>query len=444
MIESAAVATIHAMLRLRFLLFTLFTLATGCSHPDAKNVVITQPPAPETITVDLSADLGILEAHTAPLLRPNSVNPSDALLAPLKPLLTDSIPTLITLGETVKFDNRFPGDKQDWTKWDAGVEKLVRQNLAAKKPVEYEIWNEPDRSSSFKGNQGEFFAVWFHTARLIWSIDPQAQLVGPSRSSWDAGWIQEFLKIGKEYDVPTRIVCWHENSVKPDLPGHVTNACEMFWQDGVDRRHIRILPSNDLDRRYRPSDPVLLLAQLQQAWRDTKSRGIDERFAIKLHHLVAANKEPRSLYHAYVAYADLVANGGRVVKLSSAKNTDGLATWDASSRTARILLGRNASRSATTQPTPPGQPHPDQLGPLTLTLKNVSGATGHVAVTVIANSGDQPFTPAPPRESEIPVIDGQVRLPLIEMTTGQAYAIQLKISGTAPATTQSTQPTTRP
>jgi hypothetical protein len=433
------------MPRSRILFILLLTLvATGCSHPDAKNAVITQPPAPENITVDLSADLGLLEAHTTPLLRPNSANPSDALLAALKPLLTDPIPTLITLGDTVKFDNRFPGDKKDWARWDAGVEKLVRQNLAAKKLVEYEIWNEPDLSSSFKGNQAEFFAVWFHTVRLIWSIDPQAQLVGPSRSSFDAGWIQEFLKIGKEYDVPTTIVCWHESSVKPDLLGHVNSAGEMFWQDGVDRHHIRILPSNALDRTYCPSDPVLLLAQLQQAWRDSKFRHIDERFAIKLHHLVANNKEPRSLYHAYVAYADLIAHGGRAVKLSSAKNTDGLATWDATSRTARILLGRNASRSATTQPTPPGQPRPDQLGPLTLVLKDVSGSTAHVAVTVIANSGEQPFTPAPPRESEIPVIDSQVRLPLIEMTSGQAYVIQVKIAGPAPATTRSTtQPTTQ-
>lgn len=448
MAGSLALVTILPMLqppRTIWILLTCLAWLAGCSHPDAKTTVITQPPAPENVTVELATDLGVLEAHTAPLLRPNSANLSDALLAPLRSIITDPIPTLVTLGDTVKFDGRFPGDKKEWTKWDSGVEKLVRQNLtAANKPVEYEIWNEPDRSSSFKGNQAEFFAVWVHTVHLMRSIDPQVHLVGPSRSSFDAGWIQEFLKIGKEYDAPVETVCWHENSVKPDVPGHVNSAGEMFWQDGTDRRHIRILPSNALDRKYCPSDPVLLLAGLQQAWRESKFRGLDERFAIKLHHLVANNKEPRSLYHAYAAYADLIARGGHAVKLSSAKNTDGLATWDAISRTARVLLGRNFARSATTQPTPPGQPRPDQLGPLTLVLKNVSGATAHVAVTVIANSGEQPFTPAPPRETEIPVVDAQVRLPLIEMTSGQAYAIQVKISGAAPATTRSTtQPATR-
>src|SRR6185295_639809 len=104
--------------------------------------------------------------HTAPLLRPASADLPEALLAPLRPILTDPIPTLVTLGDSVKFTGRFPGDNKDWSKWDSGVEKLVRQNLAAaaaNKPVEYELWNEPDRGSSFKGNQAEFLAAWVHT-----------------------------------------------------------------------------------------------------------------------------------------------------------------------------------------------------------------------------------------------------------------------------------------
>src|SRR4051812_29798475 len=104
MVEPAAVATIRAMLRLpptSIILLTI-TLLAGCSHPVGKTTVITQPPAPETVTVDLTADLGVLEAHTAPLLRPNSANLPETLLAPLRPILTDPMPTLLTLGETVK------------------------------------------------------------------------------------------------------------------------------------------------------------------------------------------------------------------------------------------------------------------------------------------------------------------------------------------------------
>src|SRR3954453_4286655 len=115
MVEPAAVATIRAMhRRLTTLVFLLSAaLLAGCSHPEGKATVIAPPPASETVTVDLTADLGILEPHTAPLLRPTSANLPEALLAPLRPILTDPMPTLITLGETVKFDGRFPGDKKD-------------------------------------------------------------------------------------------------------------------------------------------------------------------------------------------------------------------------------------------------------------------------------------------------------------------------------------------
>jgi hypothetical protein len=428
------------MLRLRFLFIILPALAAGCSHPDGKATVITQPPAPETVTIDLATDLGPLEGHTVSLLRPSSANPPDALLAPLRPLSIDRIPTLVTLGESVKFDGRFPGDKKDWTKWDQGVEKLVRQNKAAAKPVEYEIWNEPDRAANFKGSQADFFSIWVHTARLIRSIDPEAPLVGPSISKHDHPWTQEFLKIGKEFDVPTTIVCWHENTPKPDLPGHINGVGEAFWQDGTDRASIRILPSNGMDRQYNPADPILFLAPLQQAYRETRFRGIDERLGIKLHHLFARDGAPRSLYYAYSSYAALITRGGRAAKVSSSKTVDGLATWDAPARTARLLLARNHVRAATTQPTP-GQAPANQLGPLTLLLKNLSGATAHITYSTITNSGEQAFTPSAAVESDLPIVHRELRLPLTEMASGQVYVMELKVTGT-PATTQaSTQST---
>jgi len=52
-------AAVYLSMMVAILLLTL-----GCSHPDGKANVITQPPAPETVTVDLATDLGRLEAHT--------------------------------------------------------------------------------------------------------------------------------------------------------------------------------------------------------------------------------------------------------------------------------------------------------------------------------------------------------------------------------------------
>jgi hypothetical protein len=422
----------------RFALLGIVVL-TGCAHPDGKNAAIApRPPSPESVTIELGIDLGRLDAHTAPLLRPSSASLPDALLAPLRPLLTDPIPTLVTLGDVVKYDGRFPGEHREWSKWDQGMEKLVRQNQVAGKLVEYEMWNEPDRASSWKGNQAEFFLLWVHTARLMRSIDPGIALVGPSIAKHDSGWIQEFCKIGKELDCPPTIVCWHENSVRPDLPGHVTGTAEGFWQDGTDRQRLRVLPSAALDRGYAPADPILLLAAMQQAYRDTKMRGIDERFGIKLHHLITKEQQPRSLYHAYTAYADLVQAGGRVVKLSSSKTVDGLATWQAPARTVRVVLGRNVARSAATQPTT--RESPAKPGPLTLVLKNVRGAAARVSLSTIADSGDKASTLGAAQESELPVSHGEIRLPLPDFDSGQVCQIEFRITGNAATTQATTKP----
>src|SRR4051794_37067296 len=171
----------------RFVLTLTTALLIGCSTGGAP--VKPQPttrPTDETFVVDLAADAGPFTPRARGLLRLKpSVQPTRDLLAPLGPLAQGEDggepPVLITLGESVKFDGAFPGDKANWTKWDQGVEKLVGQQLTAAKPTIYELWKEPDKSG-FNKDRTNFLGAWVHTARLIRQIDPKAVLMGPSIS----------------------------------------------------------------------------------------------------------------------------------------------------------------------------------------------------------------------------------------------------------------------
>jgi hypothetical protein len=426
------------------LLLTCLLVFTGCAQPDRKPA--SRPPSPENVTIDLATDLGALEAHTAPLARPSAANPPRPMLDALQPLTRSPIPTLVTLGDSVKYDGKFPGQTGDWGKWDQGVEKLVRKQLATGKPVEFEMWNEPDRPASFKGKQADFFSVWVHTARLIRSIDPHAQLVGPTISKNDYGWMQEFLKVAKEFGVLPDIVCWHENTSRPDLKGHINSNAEAFWQDGTNRFYMRVHPSASIDRHYSPADPVLFLAALQEAWRLSSFRGIDERLGIKLHHLVTNDHKPRSLFYAYDAYAHLLEQGGHAVKLTSSNTVDGIATWTTSSRTGPLLLGRRLPHKATTQPAKPDSPA-QEPGLLTVVLKNVPGRQAQISYSIIPDSGpaELEHRPEPTRALMLPVSNtAEVHLPIPELTDGQACTVQFKITG-APATTRATTaPATAP
>jgi hypothetical protein len=409
----------------------------GCSAPARESAttqattVPTSRPVVENIVVDLAVDQGELKPHTAAVFRPGTApNPPGELLKALRPLLAERPPLLVTLGDVVSFDGRFPGDKGNWDKWDTGVAELVRKHKADGTPVYWEVWNEPDAKETFKGTQAAYFSIWVHTARLIRSIDEQAVLVGPGPSKYT--WVQEFLKVGKEYDVLPDIVWWHEESFRSDVAGHITSASEGFWQDGTARDHIIVSQKQSDAHKYRPGDPVILLAHLQQAHRDNAFRQVKEEFAFKLSHLVTKDRKPRALYWSYATYAGMV--GQKQVKVSGGVTVDGLATVD-SARAVTVLLGRNRGRSPTTMPSS------QQLGEAFVVVKNLAGQAVRVEGRVIpADAGERAMEqPAPVvLDSVVPVAKREAKFRLPALANGEA--IVLTVTPAGGATTTATAP----
>jgi hypothetical protein len=344
------------------------------------------------------------------------------MLAPLGPIAQGEDggepPVLITLGESVKYDGAFPGDKSNWAKWDQGVEKLVRQQLPAANLTIYELWKEPDKSG-FNKDRTNFLGAWVHTARLIRRIDPKAVLMGPSISRHDGVWTGEFLKVAKEYDVLPDVVCWHEENLKQDVSGHVNQAGEAFWQDGTDRQRVLISAATAVDDKNAAGDVPIFLAQLEKSVRDQGWRPLTWAWAFKLTHLFTNDAQPRSIYYAYKEYADL-ANAGRNAKTTSAPSVDGLALWSEPTKTARLLLGRNRSRLDSKQV--PGE--------VTVLLKGANAATAHVRARRIPNSGANPATePLALPERDLPVHNGEIRIPLPDFASGDACVIEVTLRG---------------
>jgi hypothetical protein len=414
----------------RFLLSLATTLLIGCASPSgtsAKPRPTTRPattrPTNETFTVDLAADAGPFTPRARGLLRLKpSVQPTREMLAPLGPLAQGEDggepPVLVTLGESVKYDGAFPGDKGNWTKWDQGVEKLVRQQLTAATPTIYELWKEPDKSG-FNKERTNFLGAWVHTARLIRGIDPKAVLMGPSISKHDGGWTGEFLKVAKEYGVLPDVVCWHEENLKQDISGHVSQAGEAFWQDGTDRQRVLISAAAGVDDKNAAGDVPIFLAQVEKSVRDQSWRPLTWSWAFKLSHLFTNDAKPRSIYYAYKEYADL-ANAGRNAKTSSSPSVDGLGLWSEPTKTARLLLGRNRSRLDSKQV--PGE--------VTVLLKGANAATAHVRARRIPNTGANPAAdPLALPERDLPVHNGEIRIPLPDFASGDVYVIEVTLRG---------------
>src|SRR5688572_16120241 len=80
------------------------TTTTTSTSPSTTQASRPRRPTTETVTVELTTDYGPFKplAKGVHRLTP-TVKPSAEMMRALKPLLEDPIPTLITLGATVKF-----------------------------------------------------------------------------------------------------------------------------------------------------------------------------------------------------------------------------------------------------------------------------------------------------------------------------------------------------
>jgi hypothetical protein len=431
-------------LRLTPSLLLAAALLTGCAAGGARTSATTKPtakptsrPVAETVTVELDQDRGPFAPRAHGLLRPGKASTQlpRNLLAALGPVAQSAEggepPVLVTLGEAVKFDGAFPGDK-GWAKWDKGVEDLLRQHRSDPRPKIYEVWKEPDKGGPFKSRQ-DFFGAWVHTVRLIRGIEPEAVLMGASISKHDGGWTGEFLKVAKEYGVLPDVVSWHEENLKQDVSGHVNQAGEQFWQDGSARHRVIISPAVSVDDKLAASDPPIFMVQLEKAVRDNAWRQLSFYWGFKLTHLFTADSKPRSIYYSYKEYADL-ANAGRNVRIASSPSVEGMALWSEATSTCRLLLGRNRSRVDSKQ----------VLGEVTLKLKGTAAATAHVRARRIANTaGKASGGPQLAFEGDVPLKGGELSLPLSDFAGGDAYAIEITLRG-APATTRTTTATHTP
>ena len=391
-------------------------------------------PVPETFALDLAADYGPFKPLAKGLHRLTpTVRPTPGMMQALATLLDEPTPTLITLGNTVKFDGAFPGEKYNWTKWDDGVRELVRKHQG--QGVQWEVWDEPDRRESFKGNREDFFSVWVRTFQVIRAIDPNAIMVGPSTSRYDGGYVQEFLKVTKDYRAQATIVSWHEEGTRPDIPGHVNSVDENFWQDGTMRPFIRIAPRASEAQRYSPSDPIMLLHPMHSAQRRAGWRGTGYDFSFKLTHLITDKSEPRSLYHAYAAYAALARPGNIEVRTIAGATTDGVAAWDPARRHGTVLIGRNFNRAF----------QPRVRGAVTLELRGVRGTHVRLDARRLDDAGNRASTgPIPVTQTELLVRSREASLVLRDFGDRDAYLVTFTVidkatttSAPTPATTQS-------
>ncbi|HND33993.1 MAG TPA: glycosyl hydrolase, partial [Myxococcota bacterium] len=125
----------------------------------------------------------------------------------------------------------------------ATVRHLVNVSKAAGRPLEYvEIWNEPDNTTFWKGDQANFFRLFEGTAKEIRRTFPELKIVGPAltpgatRTPKGMAWAAAFFAMVKEKKVPLDAISWHMYANKPELyiqaaSQYRSYATEQGWGD---------------------------------------------------------------------------------------------------------------------------------------------------------------------------------------------------------------------
>lgn len=84
---------------------------------------------------------------------------------------------------------------------------IDRYGIAAVRNWPFEVWNEPNLTFFWSGNQQQYFEMYKATAVAIKAIDPQLQVGGPATS--DGAWIGDFAAYCSQNNAPVDFFATH-------------------------------------------------------------------------------------------------------------------------------------------------------------------------------------------------------------------------------------------
>ena len=123
------------------------------------------------------------------------------------------MPTTLASGKATVFSYR--GNvtpPRDYTDWAALIGELARHGVERYGAAEvrqwlFEVWNEPNLRSFWRGTRRDYFTLYRHTAHALKDTDDGLRVGGPATAR--NAWIKEFLDFCDANDLPADFVSTH-------------------------------------------------------------------------------------------------------------------------------------------------------------------------------------------------------------------------------------------
>ncbi|MFE9438675.1 cellulosome protein [Streptomyces sp. NPDC006602] len=418
-----------------------------------------EPPAPDTLTVDLGTETGPFHGGASGTLyglygdgvpsrtlvegmyvRTVTTKAQDGIQHPGGDAL-EILPPFVAAGGKdvyVYLPDFYRGFPYEWPGTDgeerlAGFLEIVRRQVEhvltlgpEKSHVVYVPFNEPEGNMfgegewsydrvSWRTDPRHYFAAWKEAYHLIKGLDPDARIAGPNTCVLYPE-VRDFLEFAKAHDVLPDVITWHELSSPAEVRTNVAEYREMERELGIGPLPVNL---NEYAHNYHVSVP----GQMVQWISAIEESKVDADLAYwniagNLNDSAVEANKANGQWWLFNAYGQLTGNTVRVdAPHPNVQYTlQGVATLDRDKRQARVLFGGAG-------------------GAADLVFEGVDpdvfGTTAHLRLHEIPWTGQVGACAQPSRlrDEELPVVDGRVTLPVSDLDAMSAYQAVLSPGG---------------
>jgi MYXO-CTERM domain-containing protein len=205
----------------------------------------------------------------------------------------------------------------------------------------YEIWNEPNGTWTSSTPFNDF---WQQTYAKLRQLDPEAKLIGPSISYFDANYLKSFLTFAKANNCVPDIISWHELS-GGNLTANFQSYRSLEQQLGIGPLPISINEysgKNDLTVEGQPGASAPMIAKFERFKIDSACISYwDVSHPGRLGSLLATDTTRNGGWWFYKWYGDMTGDmvGTTPPTPNDPAALDGFANLDSTTKTASVVLG---------------------------------------------------------------------------------------------------------
>jgi len=249
----------------------------------------------------------------------------------------------------IRLADILPGWPYTWpgqASWLSSVTSVINSKKSSGRSnyYGYEIYNEPN--DTWKTANGDFHATcWKPTYDLIRASDPQAKIIGPSYSYYNATSMKAFLTYCKANNCLPDIICWHQWG-SGSLSSTIDSYRALETSLGITPRAISINEYSSTTHTYEgsPGVSVPFIAKFER--KNVESACISWWFTGlpgRLGSLLTSANAKGGGWWLYKWYGDMT---GAMVNVTppndNSEGVDAFAALDKNAKYASIVLGGNS------------------------------------------------------------------------------------------------------